>query len=101
MWLLPNIDNCLCMLDLYSGNSAAYREWMEHSAPDENQDFYNQVIEETRQMAKFYPGYLKEHTGTEVFTENTLQGKLPEAGSKNPYGSSDRDTEKEADLRSN
>ena len=178
VWLLPNIENYLCMLDLYSGNSAAYREWMEQCAPDENQDFftmdryrymtkiriyftqgklqnalsliermlyyanlydrpyirmecelllavlefrmgnenwretlqkvyeraedyhfvrllsaeagavlelyekakltikdygfYQQVMEETRQMAGFYPGYLKEQTGAEIFTENAL-----------------------------
>lgn len=93
MWLLPNIDNCLCMLDLYSGNSAAYREWMEHSAPDENQDFF--IMDRYRYLTKIRIYF------TQGNLQNALQGKLPEAGSKNPYGSSDRDTEKEADLRSN
>ena len=50
VWLLPNIDNCLCMLNLYSGNSDLYLEWMEKSAPDESQSFF--IMERYRYLTK-------------------------------------------------
>ena len=44
---------------------------MELTVRDRN--YYDRVIEETRNMAKFYPVYLKEAAYEETFNENALQ----------------------------